>query len=235
MKVIGYVRVSTEEQRDHGTSLAAQEAKIRLYCELHDLELVCIISDGDSGKSLNRPGIKEALEMLRSKQTEGIVIAKLDRLSRNVGDWSMLVTEYFSERAGKHLLCCAEPVDTRSAVGRLGLNILMSVSQWEREAIGERTRDVMAYRRSIGKCTGHVPFGFDLSHDGETLVANPGEQAILKQMVAMKDNGMSLEAIAVELNRRGVPSKQSTRRGKRQPSGRWVKSAVHGILRRVAA
>ena len=65
-----------------------------------------IVDAGESGKSLDRPGIQEALDRLDRREADGIVVAKLDRLSRNVGDWNWLITEYFGEKPGKQTLEC---------------------------------------------------------------------------------------------------------------------------------
>lgn len=147
MKVILYARVSTEDQARDGVSLEAQSAKMSAYASLYDLEVVETITDaGESAKSLNRPGLQKALAMLRSGQADGLVIAKLDRLTRSVADWQELIDGYFGERAGKQLFSVGDSIDTRTAAGRMVLNILLSVAQWEREAICERTRDALRHK-----------------------------------------------------------------------------------------
>ena len=142
IRVVGYVRVSTEEQASHGVSLAAQTAKIRAYAALYELELVDVVEDaGQSAKTLNRPGLQQALTMSRSGAAQGLLVAKLYRMSRSVSDVATLIDSYFGDRARYQatLLPVADQVDTRTAAGRLVLNVLAAVSQWEREAIGERT------------------------------------------------------------------------------------------------
>ena len=97
MKVIGYIRVSTEEQASDGVSLASQREKIEGYAKLYDLELIGIIEDaGQSGKTLDRPGLQEALAMVRKGKVGGLVIAKLDRLSRSVVDWNTLIDGFLA-------------------------------------------------------------------------------------------------------------------------------------------
>ncbi len=140
MRVILYARVSTEEQASAGVSLDAQAAKLTAYANLYELEPVeTIVDAGESAKSLNRPGLQRALAMLRSGQVDGIVVLKLDRLTRSIADWQTLIDGYFSERAGKQLFSVCDSVDTRSASGRMVLNIMLTIAQWERETIGERT------------------------------------------------------------------------------------------------
>src|SRR6516162_7334890 len=197
MKVIGYARVSTAEQASGGISLEAQEAKIRAYCELHELELVEVIIDGgESAKSLKRPGLQRGLAMLKKKAVgEGLVVCKLDRLSRSVKDWNALIDGYFGEKAGKQLFSVADSIDTRTAAGRLVLNVLMSVAQWEREAIGERTRDALKHMKLTGKRVGKVPFGYSLLPDHKTLVPIPAEQGVIRAIFQLREKGLTLRKI----------------------------------------
>lgn len=140
MRAVGYVRVSTDKQADRGISLEAQVEKVRAMATVHSAQLVEIISDtGESAKSLDRPGMQRLLEMVRARSIDMVIVAKLDRLTPSVRDLADLLE--LSERKNVALISVAEALDTESAAGRLLLNIMVSVSQWEREAIGERTRD----------------------------------------------------------------------------------------------
>lgn len=140
-KAVGYIRVSTDKQVDHGVSLDAQRAKLDAYAALYDLTLVEVIVDaGVSAKTLDRPGLQRALGMLRKGQVHALLVAKLDRLTRSVEDLGELIRTVFV--TGKaDLLSVGEQIDTRTAAGRLVLNVLGSVAQWERETIGERTAE----------------------------------------------------------------------------------------------
>src|SRR2546430_8457594 len=86
-RAIGYIRVSTDKQAEHGVSLDAQQAKLAAYAALYDLTLVEVIVDaGVSAKTLDRPGLQRALAMLRKGQVTALLVAKLDRLTRSVED-----------------------------------------------------------------------------------------------------------------------------------------------------
>lgn len=227
MKVIGYVRVSTEEQASNGQSLDAQRAKLDAYAKLYDLELVAVVEDaGQSGKTLNRPGLQTVLAALRRGDVDGVVIAKLDRLTRSVADWQALIDEFFGERSGRQLFSVSDSIDTRTAAGRLVLNVLLSVAQWERETIGERTRDALQHRIRNGQRCGKVRYGYDLAADGKTLVENPAEQETIRTVRQWRDSGRPLRQIAAELTARGVPTKEG-----RQA---WTHTAVNRILTRAA-
>ena len=224
MKVVGYVRVSTTEQATDGVSLAAQKQKLSLYAELHDLDLVEVIEDaGVSAKTIKRPGLQRALEMLANGEADGLAVVKLDRLSRSVKDWNVLIDKHFGEKAGKSLLSVSDSIDTRTAAGRLVLNVLMSVSQWEREAIGERTRDALQHKKSKGERVGTIPYGYTLADDGCSLIPNESEKAVIAEILRMRANGDSYRAMATELNRRNIPSK----------SGKgWAHTTVSKIVKR---
>jgi DNA invertase Pin-like site-specific DNA recombinase len=90
------------------------------------------------------------------------------------------------------------------------LNIMVSVSQWEREAIGERTRDAMHHKRSNGERVGTVPFGHRLGADGFHLEADPAEQGILFRIRELKAEGYTTREIAAELNRQGLTTRRGT-------------------------
>lgn len=150
MRAIGYVRVSTDKQADHGVSLEAQEAKVRAMAVVQGAEIVELIVDGgESAKNLNRPGMERLLALVDERTVDTIIIAKLDRLTRSVKDLAELLERF--QRRGVSLVSVAESLDTGSAAGRLVINIMTAVSQWELEAIGERTRDAMQHKRAKGQ------------------------------------------------------------------------------------
>jgi site-specific DNA recombinase len=210
-KAVGYIRVSTDKQADHGVSLEAQHAKLTAYAQLYDLELVEIIVDaGVSAKTLEREGLQRALGMLRKGQASALLVAKLDRLTRSVKDLGTLVEEYFSSDKIT-LLSVADNIDTRTAAGRLVLNVLGSVAQWERETIGERTAEALAHKRAQGQRTSlHAPYGYRFAADGKTLVAAAAEQALLGAIRDARNRGLSQRAIMAELERQGFSTRKGT-------------------------
>jgi site-specific DNA recombinase len=181
MKAIGYVRVSTDRQAEQGVSLEAQEAKIRAIATVQGADLLEVIDGGESAKNLNRPGLKRLIARVESGKVEAVIIAKLDRLTRSVKDLCSLL-ELFEKR-GVALISVAESLDTASAAGRLAITIMAAVSQWEREAIGERTRDALWHKRTSGERVGNIRFGFRLSPDGKHVEPDPGEQSVLPKSV----------------------------------------------------
>lgn len=209
MKVIGYIRVSTEEQAQHGVSLAAQEAKLRAYCDLYSHELIHIVADaGASAKTLARPGLARVLTALEGGHVEGVVILKLDRLTRSVRDLGHLLETYFQKHA---LLSVMEQTDTSTAGGRLVLNLLISVSQWERKVVGERTSAALQHKKAQGVKLGAPPLT---------------DVATLARVRELRTAGLSMATIAQQLTAEGY----QTKRG-----GCWHASTVQKILRRIPA
>jgi site-specific DNA recombinase len=207
MRAIGYVRVSTDKQAELGVSLEAQAEKIRAMALVHDAELLDIIVDGgESAKSLQRPGMERLLKLVDGKGAQAVIVAKLDRLTRSVKDLCELLERF--ERRGVALISVAESLDTGSAAGRLVLNIMTAVSQWEREAIGERTRDALSHKRRNGERVGNLRYGYRLADDGLHLQADAAEQAVMARIGQLRP-GHTLRQIAARLNELGL----RTRRG----------------------
>jgi DNA invertase Pin-like site-specific DNA recombinase len=209
MRAIGYVRVSTDKQADHGVSLEAQEAKIRAMATVQGAEIVELIVDGgESAKNLNRPGMERLLSLVNEGKVQTVIIAKLDRLTRSVKDLAELLERF--QRRGVSLVSVAESLDTGSAAGRLVINIMTAVSQWEREAIGERTRDAMRHKKSNGHRVGNIAYGFRLGANGVHLEPDPQEEAILAAIRELRARRCTLRGIAAELNARGWRTRRAT-------------------------
>ena len=201
---IGYVRVSTEMQVQDGVSLEMQRAQISAYCDLYGIVLCDIEADeGASARDLNRPGLRRALERLESGEACMLVVVKLDRLTRSVRDLGDLLQRYFQE-GGFFLASVQEKIDTTTAGGRLTLNILASVSQWEREVISERISLAMQHMIAQNKRVGYIPFGKRLAPDGIHLEDCPSEQLTLAKIDLLRSKGASLRTIATTLNTQGV-------------------------------
>lgn len=210
---IAYTRVSTEEQAAYGYGLAAQEGKIREAATRRGFELAYVARDeGQSAKTLERPALQLALEQLAAGDAAGLIVAKLDRLTRSVVDFGVLL-EWFAA-AGVALVALDFDIDTSTPGGRLVANVMVSVAEWERDVIAQRTRDGLAAARAQGKPT------------GRPAVADRPELA--EYIQELRASGLSLQAIADRLNAERIP----TARGASQ----WSKSAIQaaaGYKRRV--
>ena len=229
-RVVGYVRVSHEEQARHGVSLEVQRSKLMAYAQAMDLDLVEVFSDeGASAKNLKRPGIQAALAAMHEGRADGLLVCKLDRLTRSLMDLHKLLASHFGEKAGKSLISLGESIDTRSASGRMLINLLMTVAEWEREIIGERTRDALQFRKRQGVQLGRPAYGWSRSAlvdpVTERLIVErrKDEDAIASEIRAARAAGKTYQAIADRLTARNVPTKRG---------GQWSNKVVRSIAMR---
>lgn len=220
LKAYGYCRVSTEEQAREGLSLDAQEAKIRAYAQIKDLDLLEIIRDeGFSGKDLHRPGLQRLLALSQDPQAEALIVYKLDRLTRNTSDLLLLVEEIF-KKGNTRFFSITEEIDTDSAMGKFFLTIMGAMAQMERELVSERTSTALQYKKQQGYSLGKIPFGYSRI-DGQ-LVPDEAEKKILRQMKKWRKSGLSYGKIAQKLNEKCIlPKRQNTR---------WHASTIYHIL-----
>lgn len=154
--MIGYLRVSTEDQARSGLGLEAQRETIQRYADAHGWNIVWYEDQGLSAKSLDRPQLQAALTRLHParRDVDGIVVAKLDRLSRSVVDFAGVLE--VARTRGWALVAIDLGVDTSSPTGELVANLMMSVAQWERRVIGERTSAAMQAAKRQGRHMGRV-------------------------------------------------------------------------------
>jgi DNA invertase Pin-like site-specific DNA recombinase len=220
-KAIGYIRVSTELQAADGVSLDAQRESIQDYCRLNKLNLIAVYQDDHTGKTLNRKGFQTALQQMQ--QTGATLVAlKLDRVTRNVGDLDHLLKNYFGDGKKFALRLVQFPVDTGSSIGRLILNIICSVAQWEREEICARTQMGLDYLKKQGVKLGGAPYGYRYSDTPDengrrVLVEDSAEQRTIARICELFDAKTSLHKIVEVLT-----SEEHQTRGK----GAWTRIAV---------
>jgi len=227
-KVVGYCRVSTDLQADHGVSLDAQKHQIVGYCNRNDLDLIDVIVDGgQSGKDLDRPGFRRVIQMMESGQVYGLVISKLDRLSRSIIDICKLVDKYFSSQKYA-LLSVSENIDTKSATGRLHLYLISVFAQIERESIVERVTTAIHHYQAQGGKVGCAPYGWRYSdrldaRGNRVLEEHPQQQAAIVRMCALHDEGKNIRQIIDALTQEGHPP---------QRGGAWTINSAWRILTR---
>jgi site-specific DNA recombinase len=229
-RFVGYVRVSTDEQARSGLSLQSQRERLAAWATAFGHELVEVVADeGESAKSLERPGMQRILQMIDRKQIDGIVAAKLDRLTRSTRDLGDMIDR--CERRRVALASVSESLDTSTACGRMVVSMIGAVAQWEREATAERTAAALDAKRRQGKrYCGHAPYGFDFT-DG-TMSAVVAEQRTLDAVEAMmgEPQKRSLRAIATALADRGMLNRDG-----HTFSASSVARLIEAVGRRVAA
>lgn len=213
MKVVGYVRVSTEEQVQ-GFGLKFQQESIEAFCNQQGLDLVRTYRDaGISGSTLDRPALQEMLADLPS--FDGIVVYSVCRLSRDRVDTQLIVDRQLWP-AGKVLLATTQQVDIRTEEGRLMIALMAGLNQLERIKIIKRTSDGRRTKAAQGGYAGgRPPFGLRktwiLDERGNViekkLAPDPHEQAIIDLVRRHHRSGKSNSAIAKYLNHHGYKTK----------------------------
>jgi len=220
-----YTRKSTEEGLDQDfNSLHAQREAAEAYIvsQKHlGWTLVPTHYDdgGFTGGNLDRPALKQLLEDIDARRIDCLLVYKVDRLSRSLLDFARLVDRF--DQRSVSFVSVTQQFNTTSSLGRLTLNILLSFAQFEREIIGERTRDKMSAARRKGKWIGGTPvLGYDVAAGGGRLVVNDKESRRVRDIFALFAEHHSLAAVVAELVRRRWKTKSWTSQNGRAHAGR---------------
>jgi DNA invertase Pin-like site-specific DNA recombinase len=205
-KMVGYVRVSTDEQAGSGLGLDAQRAAIQAECHRRGWTLVEMVEDaGFSAKTMTRPGMTRALDLLARGEAGGMVVAKLDRATRSTIDAANLLAR--SEREGWKLVALDLGLDPTTPAGELVATIMAAVAQWERRAIGVRTREALAVKRAQGIKL------------GRPKVLDAG---VVARIVRAHKSGAGWSEIARQLNADAVPTAHA--------GSQWHPSTVRAVV-----
>ena len=215
-KYVGYVRVSTKRQGKDGLGADAQREIIKQYVANNTGELLGIFAEQESGKKTKRPELESAI-MLAKKENATLVIAKLDRLARNVYYTAKLMN------SGVDFVCCDMP-----HANKMTIYILAAVAEDERERISARTKAALAQKKKRGEPLGNkniTAMGI-VGNAAKKRYADKHAKNIMPVISELKSVGLNtLADIADGLNKRGIP----TARG-----GKWHASTVSNIFKRAA-
>ncbi len=204
VRAVGYLRVSTSEQVESGAGLAAQRSSIEAETSRRGWQLVETFTDaGISGKSLiGREALTAALTTVESGHADVLIVAKLDRLSRSLLDFAALMAR--AQEQGWNLVALDLGIDLSTPAGEFLASVMASAAQWERRIISQRT---LAAKQAAGVRLGRP---------------RRLSQEVVDRIVAARDGGKGLTAIARALSEEGVPTAQG--------GARWYPSTVRAIL-----
>ncbi|WP_167098306.1 recombinase family protein [Mycobacterium sp. DL592] len=207
--MFGYTRVSTDEQAETRNGLEAQQAVIAAEATRRDWDMEYFTDPGVTGKIVG-PQLQEVLQLLSSEQGEGLVVSKLDRLSRSILNASRIIEA--ANEQGWALVVLDLGVDLTTAAGRMMAHTMLSFAQYERELISERTKAGLAAKKARNE-----PIG-------RPRLAKPG---VVRRIVLDREAGLSFDRIASALTAEGVLS----------PAGRptWQPSTVRRIYQSASA
>ncbi len=182
-----YTRKSTDEglsQEFNSLDAQREAAEAYILSQRHEgwVALPDRYDDGGfTGGNMERPALKRLLADIDAGRVDAVVTYKVDRLSRSLLDFARLMEVF--DKHGVRFVAVTQQLDTRSSLGRLSLNVLLSFAQFEREIIAERTRDKISAARRKGKWTGGYPvLGYDVDARGGRLVVNVLEAAQVRAM-----------------------------------------------------
>ena len=213
-----YIRVSTDDQAQAGVSLDAQLAACRAFALAKGWKIGEEISDpGASGSSLKRPGAQRVVDLLRKREVAGVIVWRLDRLTRSIRDLLDLLT-LAGDQVG--IVSVTESLDTTTPMGRFVTHLLGIIAQWERETIGARTSSAMVHIKAKGFYTGgrNPPAGCVVVPDGDRkrLVPGPNADAV-RSVWSLIVSGGSLRQVCDHLRTAGIP-------------GTWTPTAARNLL-----
>jgi site-specific DNA recombinase len=234
-----YTRKSTDEGLDSDfNSLDAQREAGEAFVASQRSEGWACLPDryddgGFSGGDMERPALQRLLKDIEAGKVDCVVVYKVDRLSRSLLDFARIMETF--ERHGASFASVTQQFNTSTSMGRLMLNVLLSFAQFEREIIGERTRDKMAAARKRGKWIGGTPvLGYDIDREAKRLVVNEQEAELVRSIFGAYLETESLIRTVAELDKRGIRMKSWTSKKGRSHGGKpFDKSALWRLLTNV--
>ena len=207
--VLGYSRVSSEEQAAHGISIEAQRNILEGYAAMTSSRIRIFEDAGYSGKNTNRPALQQLLAACRSGSVSAVVVWKLDRLSRSLRDTLTIIEDVFQPR-NISLVSVTESIDTSTPSGRMMLNLLASFAQLEREQDSDRV--VMAHKHLARDCKylgGHIPLGYCVD-DEKNYHLDPDAAPVVRRAFEMYMSRAGYTAILEYLNSQNLKSSRKT-------------------------
>ena len=219
-----YVRVSTGYQVDKD-SLPFQKKELKAYCEhvLHiDKNRIEIFEDaGKSGKNTKRPAFERMMGKVKSGQVSHVIVYKIDRISRNLVDFSLMYDDFKYNNVT--FISLNEQFDTSSAIGEAILKIILVFAELERKLTSERVTDVMIGRAQNGQWNGaRVPYGWDWDEEKQCPVHSKKEAQYAIAMYEMYLKAKSTGKIRDYNNSHNIPTKRG---------GEWTSKTVTDFLR----
>ena len=229
-----YTRKSSEEGLEKEfNSLHAQRESGEAFINSQKHEGWVLLPDqyddgGISGGTMDRPGLQQLLNDVETNKINVIVVYKVDRLSRSLGDFAQIVDLF--DKHDVSFVSVTQQFNTTSSMGRLTLNILLSFAQFEREVTGERIRDKIALSKQKGMWMGgHVPLGYDVA--SRKLIPNEQETDLVRRIFNRFIRLGSTTLLCKELNELGFRTKPRRNRDGRMNNGYpFNKTTIYKIL-----
>jgi site-specific DNA recombinase len=229
-----YTRKSSEEGLEQSfNSLDAQREACEAYILSQRHEGWHVVSTryddgGFSGGNMERPGLKKLLDDIAAKRVDTVVVYKVDRLTRSLADFAMIVEQF--DKQGISFVSVTQQFNTTTSMGRLTLNVLLSFAQFEREVTGERIRDKIAASKRKGMWMGGVvPLGYDL--EDRHLVVNPAEATRVKDIFQAYLAEGCVSKLQIYLEKKDIRSKKRlSKTGNASGDNAFSRGALYSML-----
>jgi DNA invertase Pin-like site-specific DNA recombinase len=229
-----YTRKSSEEGLEQDfNSLDAQRESCEAFIRSQKHEGWVCLSEmyddgGISGATMERPALKRLLADIEAERIDTVVVYKVDRLTRSLGDFAKIVEVF--DRQAVSFVSVTQQFNTTTSMGRLTLNMLLSFAQFEREVTGERIRDKIAASKKKGMWMGGLPpLGYDVKD--RKLVVNVREAETVRHIYRRYAALGSVLALKEELDGAGVVSKARVDKyGRRTGGGPLARGALYLML-----
>ena len=207
LKAIIYSRCSTGEQMDSHLGIEAQIKVARQYCEAAGFEVIDVIEEAQSGKSMRkRPLLNAALDRLKAGEANVLVSSNVSRLSRSISDLAGMLDE--AEKRGYGIVACDTGLRSDTPAGKMVFQILGVAAEYERAMISDRTKKALAAAAARGVVLGRP-----------TVI----DSLLVADIIEARTNGQTFESIAADLNAAGIVT----------VSGKaWTGSVVHSTIMR---
>jgi DNA invertase Pin-like site-specific DNA recombinase len=222
MKIVGYLRVSTDQQVESGLGLEAQRVACENYAKKLGLKVAQFFTDEGLSGSLEikeRPELNKAINSL--KKEDILIVAKRDRLARD----PRIIMNLEHEILGKGIRiisAAGEGTDNNDPASEYMRLIIDGAAKYERRIIGDRIKAALKVKKNRGERVGHIPFGYKLAENNVNLKLNEVEYDVLKHMKELKVEGLSFRDIAVVLNKKGLLNREGAK---------WNHASLHRIMK----
>jgi len=201
IKAVAYLRVSTDGQaQEDRFGLSVQREDIDRYAKQNNIEIIkYYIESGVSGSKIDRPELNELLRDSESKSFNAVIVAKLDRVARDL--MAQLFIEKELLKNDIEIISVAEPMRAEDATGQLFRHIIGAFAQFERARINERMTGGRLQKAKKGSYSGGRPaLGYTADKNTQSLKINPDKTDTVKLVFELRDQGLSFQSIADKLN-----------------------------------
>lgn len=224
MRVIAYLRVSSDKQVKAGFGLLGQRTSCEEFAQRRGWTISeWYVDEGISGKFglHKRPGLDNALKSL--KRGDVLLCVERDRLARNL-ELLIQIGKFVEKKRARIITCDGTGEQEMNSNNWMAMMMRDVVSEFQRKNYGEKTQRALLEKKAQGLVYGEIPYGYKKASDGIHIEPDEFEQSVIKDVLQMNEQGVSIRDICPILNERGIRTKKG---------GTWAKTNLAYIIKRV--